>query len=196
MVFSAAEIAFSSVSLVLALAALRNCLTLDHIFSIGFKSGEYGGRNRTLAPTVSMRSITACLLCDERLSMTTISPGLSAGQRTSRVYTSNTSPEVAPSMAMQAVDPSNLTEEIIVVVDQWPCGASSMQRWPSLARPRRRVMFVLAPDSSMKTSLLISRAFCSLIHCSRAAFTSSRFCSLARNDFFCTPSPAAEACCE
>lgn len=59
---------------------------------------------------------------------------------------------VAPSMVMQAVVPSSRTEEIIVVVRPCPCGAWQTNRSPLGERPRRRVMFVLAADSSMKTS--------------------------------------------
>ena len=39
-------------SAVRALAARRNALILPHIFSIGLKSGEYGGRYSTVAPAL------------------------------------------------------------------------------------------------------------------------------------------------
>jgi len=164
MVFRAAAMASRSASWVRALADLKNSFTFDHIFSIGFKSGEYGGRNRTSAPTEWIKSRASLSLCADRLSITTMSPGLSVGSRTCRTYSRNTSPVVAPSMAMQAVLPSRRIDEIIVVVHQWPHGASSIMRWPPFARPRRRVIFVFAPDSSRDTSFDKSHVGCSACH--------------------------------
>jgi len=43
------------------------------------------------------------------------------------------------------------TEEIIVVVHQWPRGAWQTSRFPRGERPRSRVILVLAADSSIKT---------------------------------------------
>src|SRR5665213_3377226 len=65
-----------------ALAERRAALILLHIFSIGFRSGEYGGRNRTLAPACSIRPMVSRCLCGERLSATTTSPGLRVGINT------------------------------------------------------------------------------------------------------------------
>ena len=113
-----------------------------------------------------------------------MSPGRRVGRRTCRTYSRKISASVAPSMAMQAVEPSMRIDEIIVVVHQWPCGAESTSRWPPFARPRRRVMFVLAPDSSINTSFVVSSFACLAFQSSRACFTSGRFCSLARNAFF------------
>jgi len=41
------------------LFAWRNCLTSPKTHSIGFRSGEYGGKNLTKAPTPQM-AFTAC----------------------------------------------------------------------------------------------------------------------------------------
>ena len=57
--FSAFPIELMSFLLVRAPVRRRDALTLDHIFSIGLRSGEYGGRKRSLAPVDSMASATA-----------------------------------------------------------------------------------------------------------------------------------------
>ena len=53
-----------------------------------------------------------------------------------------------------------------------------------MARPRWRVILVLAPDSSMNTRRAGSRRGSSSSHCSRRSRTSSRSCSLAWSVFF------------
>lgn len=84
----------------------------------------------------------------------------------------------------QAVLQSSRTELIIVVVRQWPCGALASRRRPRGARPRRRVMFVFAADSSRKTSLAGSRPPWPRRHRRRARTMSGRSCSAARRVFF------------
>ena len=64
-----------SSSTVLAAAFLSRALSLEKAISIGLKSGEYGGRNRSRAPTISMASRTPLILWAGRFSMTTMSPG-------------------------------------------------------------------------------------------------------------------------
>ena len=49
---------------------------------IGFRSGEYFGRKKSLAPAARMARRTALALCEPRLSMMTMSPGWSVGTRT------------------------------------------------------------------------------------------------------------------
>lgn len=51
-------------------------------------------------------------------------------------------------------------------------------------RPYRRVMLVVAPNSSGKTTFSESMADCLAHHWSRLAFTSGRSCSAARRTFF------------
>ncbi len=67
---------------------------------------------------------------------------------------------------------------------QWPWGVFPISRLPLGARPRKRVMFVLVPVSSMKISCLGSIEGCLSRHSSRAALTSSRSCSAACSVFF------------
>src|SRR6201995_1755957 len=67
---------------------------------------------------------------------------------------------------------------------QWPWGVFPISRSPLDARPRKRVMFVLVPVSSIKTSCLGSIEGCLSCHSSRAALTSSRSCSAACSVFF------------
>src|SRR5262249_7313921 len=60
----------------------RSGLSLAKTCSIGFRSREYFGRNRSLAPAARMNARTALPLWLPRLSMTTMSPGRSVGTRT------------------------------------------------------------------------------------------------------------------
>ena len=90
---------------------------------------------------------------------------------------------VEPSTHMQALLPSRRIEEIIVAVAQCPAGAETRRRALPLMRPRKRVMFVFAPDSSRKTSLSEFGNGCSPRHLSRRSFTLERSCSLARRVF-------------
>src|SRR5665811_1569567 len=71
-----------------------------------------------------------------------------------------------------------------VVVFRWPYGACPMRRSPRVQRPRKRVIAVLVPVSSMKTSLSGSSVACSRFHSSRAAATSGRNCSRRAKAFF------------
>ena len=64
-------------------AALRNrCLSLAKTCSIGFRSGEYFGRNSSLAPTDRISWRTILLLWLPRLSIMTMSPGRRVGSKT------------------------------------------------------------------------------------------------------------------
>jgi hypothetical protein len=54
-------------------------LSLAKAFSIGLKSGEYGGRKRSVAPVAVTASRTALPLWAGRLSRITISPGRNVG---------------------------------------------------------------------------------------------------------------------
>src|SRR4030066_1638042 len=79
-----------------------------------------------------------------------------------------------------------------VVVFQCPCGAEATQRSPFGARPRVRVISVLAPVSSRNTSFAMSSVGWASIHARRAACTSSRACSLACRVFFKAQLPFIE----
>jgi len=78
----------------------------------------------------------------------------------------------------------------MVVVRQCPCGQFASKRFPRGARPRRRVRFVLAADSSRKTSLVGSKPPCCRTHRRRAFAMSGRFCSAARSVFFYRSAPS------
>jgi hypothetical protein len=71
-----------------------------------------------------------------------------------------------------------------VVVSSCPCGTWATRLWPRGARPRRRVIWVLAPLSSTKTSR--STGSSDNRPCQGALFsaTSGRFCSAAKSVFF------------
>lgn len=90
------------------------------------------------------------------------------------------------------------SELIFVVVRQCPRWQAATKRWPLGARPRVRVMFVLAAASSMKTSRAGLNVLCSARQCARAWATSGRSCSASvrsgcasiacRNDWPCSMS--------
>src|SRR3546814_3188267 len=84
----ASRMAFQRSGRVLAAAFLRAALILAKASSMGLKSGLYGGRRRSSAPAASMTFLTARGLWAGRLSMTTMSPGLSVGTRRSEEHTS------------------------------------------------------------------------------------------------------------
>jgi hypothetical protein len=73
--------AVSSASTVLAAVLLRSALSLEKACSIGLKSGEYGGRNRSRAPAASIASLAPRTLWAGRLSRMTMSPGARVGAR-------------------------------------------------------------------------------------------------------------------
>lgn len=75
---------------------------------MGFRSGEYGGRNRSRAPLALMASRTAALLWLDKLSIITISPCLSVGQSISLTHAVKRSPLRGPSNTQGAAMPSCL----------------------------------------------------------------------------------------
>ena len=62
-------------------AVRRWALTLDHLFSMGFRSGESLGMCITFAPVASIAAMTSGCLWLFRLSMITMSSGPSCGAR-------------------------------------------------------------------------------------------------------------------
>src|ERR1035437_6074966 len=116
--------------------------------------------------------------------MTTMSPAISVGIRNRTNQATKISPFIAWSMTNGAVMAFLRKPATKVVVFRWPYGACPMRRSPRLQRPRKRVIAVLVPVSSMKTSLSGSSFACSRFHSSRAAATSGRNCSAARRLFF------------
>src|SRR3984893_6624314 len=86
-----------------------------------------------------------------------------------------------------AVRPSQRNPAMKVCVAQWPNGASAFNRAPRRARPRRRVILVVVPVSSRKTSRWTPsrmRGWRCAFPSSRAWRTSSRPASEASSVFF------------
>ena len=71
-----------------------------------------------MAPQDSIAAITVGILCGERLSITTKSPGRRLGASTRLAYCGNTLASVAPSITIAAVAPSSRTDDSSVVVAQ------------------------------------------------------------------------------
>lgn len=73
-------------SLVQTAAFLRNAFILEKAISIGLKSGLYGGRKRSFAPVASMTWRMVTGLWAGRLSVMTMSPGISVGASTCALH--------------------------------------------------------------------------------------------------------------
>ena len=129
-----------------------SCLSFEKIISIGFRSGLYGGSNTTCAPTDSIASRALSDLWLPRLSITTRSPGFSAGPRNDSQNPVKQTPSMGPSSTIAARVPSRAMACTSVLVSQRPAGTDSTSRSPPNAQPRRRVRFVFRPVSSRNTS--------------------------------------------
>ena len=98
-------IAFINPGMVRSDNALNPSLALENIFSIGLKSGLYGGRSRTLAPTFSTALMTAFDLCADKLSIMMTSPSDKVGTSSCSMYDSKHSRSIALSKTAQAETP-------------------------------------------------------------------------------------------
>jgi len=163
----------------------RRAWSLEKRFSMGLRSGEYGGRYRQRAPVAAMASCTPATLWLGKLSAMTMSPGCSVGQRNVCPYLRNASPSRGPSRTIGAVMACTRKPAMKGVVCPCPCGTDALPRGPWGARPRARVILGLVPVSSRKTSFSTSSVGWLACHSARAVRTSSRACSLARR-VFCT----------
>src|SRR3984957_8481834 len=102
---------------------------------------------------------------------------------------------IGASMTNGAVSAPQRKPAMKVCVFQWPNGTLERSLWPLGQRPRRRVILVVVPVSSRKTSRCGSSRISGWrtpIHSSRACLTSGRSCSLARRVFFETVAGANE----
>nr|WP_168218708.1 hypothetical protein [Limnoglobus roseus] len=115
------------------------------------------------------------------MSITTRSPGRSAGTNGCSTYATNTSPVTAPSITTGAVIPSDRRAGTNVVVFPCPCGTSITNRGH---RPCVRAIRVLAHVASTNTNLPGARCGWPARHAVRAAAPSGRSGSPARTDFF------------
>src|SRR5512145_1834391 len=136
------------------------------------------------APQASIAARTPGCLCAGRLSMTTMSPGLSVGTSMASTQARKAGPSMAPSMVIGASIPETRSPPTNVVVFQCPCGTAATHRAPRRARPQRRAILVEAPVSSTTTRRPGSRSACAARQVSRRATTSGRSRSLACAVFF------------
>ena len=171
-------------SIVRSEALRRSALSFENIISMGLRSGEYGGKYISFAPTASIAFFTPLTLWAGRLSIMTTSPRARVGARNCSTYALNAGPFIGPSRTSGAVMPSWRSPARKVVVFQWPCGTLAIRRSPRFALPRVRAILVDAPVSSRKTSRSGSRLPCIAFHSARAAATSTRSCSAAWAVFF------------
>src|SRR5271165_2518547 len=176
--------AASRASAVRALSERNTSLIFDQHFSMGFRSGEYGGKYNKLAPAASRLCRTAAALWALRLSMTTTWPGRRRGHNTCSTKAWKISPSVASSMVMVASSPDEVMAPNKVRLRQCPAGMASGTRSPFFPHPQLRLITVLNQVSSTKTHCQssISRAFCR--YACRCCCTASQSCSWAWTDFF------------
>lgn len=105
-----------STSTVRARAPRKKPLRVDHASSIGFRSGEYGGKNTNFAPCRASRVGIRGSRWAPALSRTTRSPGFSVGARTFSTKVANTLPSVPPSMVIIASRPPRSVSAPTIVV--------------------------------------------------------------------------------
>src|ERR1700738_3944306 len=94
---------------------------------------------------------------------------------------------IGASMTKGAIRASHRRPATKVCVFQCPNGAFERSLWPLGLGPRRRVILVVVPVSSKKTTRCGSSRMIGWrveVHSSRACFMSGRSCSLARRVFF------------
>src|SRR6266542_3881264 len=82
--------------------------------------------------------------------MTTMWPGLRAGASICSHHARKTSPSIGPSSSIGAMKPASVRPPTKVTVFQCPWGMAAWQRWPRGAHPRRRVILVESPLSSIE----------------------------------------------
>jgi hypothetical protein len=109
-----------------ALAERGAALTSLQSFSIGLKSGEYGGRNRARVPACSRNRTVAEFLWGERLSITTTSR-CSTGTSPCFIQARNNSPSIGPSNIQGACGPWSRTAEIAL----WQLNATPHRWFPA-----------------------------------------------------------------
>jgi hypothetical protein len=127
---------FGRVWVVLALVTCRRiAFSFDQQSSIGFRSGEYGGRNSGSAPAASINARADFRWWAPRLSSTTTSPGSSTGTKWSRTKASHTSPVVPPTLVIIAATPSPVSAPIIVSTVPRFRGTWATRRFPLGAPP-------------------------------------------------------------
>ena len=109
-------------STLLAFRLLSVDFILDQASSIGFKSGEYGGKNNTIAPFSYIGFNISLTLCTEQLSITTISPAFKVGARKYLIYGPKTSWFNVPLNVIGAFIPSSHNVAIIEVLSKRTSG--------------------------------------------------------------------------
>jgi hypothetical protein len=105
MVRSASSIPSNSAGTVRFASFLNIVLTFEIAFSIGLKSGEYGGSRITTQPADPINSSTRRSLWAARLSNTRTCPFRKAGTNSSRTKPTNRAAVVPPSKLAEAAIP-------------------------------------------------------------------------------------------
>ncbi len=95
----------------------KNDLSCDHHNSIGLKSGEYGDKHITEAPTASIIGTIESSLCADKLSITTTAPDHNSGTRNFSINTSKALPSIELFIVINATTFLILIAPITVTFD-------------------------------------------------------------------------------
>ena len=98
------------------LSARKRAFPLDQACAIGFRSGAYGGRNRSPAPAASRASAMSSSLGMEALSISPIAPQFKVGTSSSSTKKSLVSPSLAPGTLKPVRTPSSPIAPIVEMV--------------------------------------------------------------------------------
>jgi hypothetical protein len=117
------------------------------------RSTPDAGRNRVLM--LDITEPTLCLSTAEPAAAevhrtATVELGRKIGVNICSIQAREDSPSIRPSRSVGATRPASVRPPTKVMVFQCPCGIAARQRSPLSAQPRRRVIFVERPLSSMK----------------------------------------------
>ena len=159
-------------------------LIKPHAASIGFRSGEWGGRNCSVAPRCSMSWRTRRSLCAPRLSRTTMSPGRSLGARPPATHATKRSALAVCQLVRIVSQRSARIAPIIVKLSPQCIGRGSTTTAPRWTHACDRPIARFAPDSSTNTSRAGSTPVAHWRNAARLARTSGRSCSAGRGRFF------------
>ena len=92
----------SIIDVVVGASFRKKDLSCDHHSSIGLKSGEYGDKQITLAPTASIIGAIEASLWAGKLSMTTTAPAHNLGHKNFSINSANACPSIASFMVINA----------------------------------------------------------------------------------------------
>lgn len=160
------------------------CFAIAQPGSIGFRSGEYGGRNSTRAPRASITETKRGSLCAGALSRMTTSPRRNFGARRRRAHLTNRSEFAEPNIVLIVIQPRRRRAPIMVRLVPQFIGRGSSRTSPQRIQACERPIERFAAASSKKTRRSGSTPLRRRKNLARFSWTSGRACSAGRTSFF------------